>query len=269
MQRGKLVGEHAQAPARRVARARPARRRGAGEHLGRRLVLVAGAERAQARARRLALDLKSCGRRARSVAMITQRPTIGSLRSSGIEIHQLERRPCARTARRRRAVTRARPARSPSPGRCARSRPRTATRSRAGSATRARPACAAHAHEELVPLVDQLERRPAAARRATPACARRGRARGRARGSSDRARRRRAASAPTRARRSTCSAPPVGAEAIGRGQPRALERERLFDGDARARRRGRAAQLHARARRAGVWSTMLVGARRRSRRRSS
>ena len=56
-----------------------------GVDLGRRLVLVAGTERAEGRS-----DLRSrpaaklVGRRLRSVEMITQRPTTGSLRSSGI-----------------------------------------------------------------------------------------------------------------------------------------------------------------------------------------
>ena len=56
-----------------------------GDDLGRGLVLVPFAERAETRRSQLRrAGLKSCGRLARSCAMITQRPTIGSLRKSGI-----------------------------------------------------------------------------------------------------------------------------------------------------------------------------------------
>ena len=82
-QRRELVRHHAVRPARLVRRgrraARPARISGGV------LLLVARAEDAERRPRRArAPAAKSEGRRARSVEMITQRPTTGSLRSSGM-----------------------------------------------------------------------------------------------------------------------------------------------------------------------------------------
>ena len=83
LQGGEPVGNDADPPARSVG---PRAEVAVGEDLGRRLVLVPLAERADRRrsAGRGASDLKSWGRLARSCAMITQRPTIGSFRSSGM-----------------------------------------------------------------------------------------------------------------------------------------------------------------------------------------
>ena len=80
---GELVGDDADPPARAVG---PRAEVAVGEDLGRRLVFVALAERAEPRATRppAPRHLKSCGRLARSCAMITQRPTIGSFLSSGM-----------------------------------------------------------------------------------------------------------------------------------------------------------------------------------------
>ena len=81
LQGGELVGHHADAPALfvglRVAVA-------VGEDLVRRVVLAALAEGAEALPAGSGSALGPTGRLARSVAMITQRPTIGSLRNSGI-----------------------------------------------------------------------------------------------------------------------------------------------------------------------------------------
>ena len=83
LQGGEPVGDDADPPARAVG---PRAAVAVGEDLGRRLVFVPLAERAECRGDRSrgSSDLKSCGRLARSCAMITQRPTIGSFRSSGM-----------------------------------------------------------------------------------------------------------------------------------------------------------------------------------------
>ena len=83
-QRRKLVGHDAHAPAGRV---RPAAVAAIGQDFRRRLALVAVAERAEALPVIFTLSrTKSVGRLARSVEMMTQRPVMGSLRSSGTAI---------------------------------------------------------------------------------------------------------------------------------------------------------------------------------------
>ena len=83
LQRGETVGHDPDPPARAVGAGAEV---AIGDDLGRGLVLLALAERADAGARPVpgASDLKSWGRLARSFAMITQRPTIGSFLSSGM-----------------------------------------------------------------------------------------------------------------------------------------------------------------------------------------
>ena len=83
LQRGELVGHDADPPARPVG---PACRVAVGEDLGRRLVLVPLAERAESALGRgrAALALEVVRPLGPLVAMITQRPTIGSFRSSGM-----------------------------------------------------------------------------------------------------------------------------------------------------------------------------------------